>query len=84
MDLDVILNKLGLNSFNKKYRDENITLENTDTMDTEILKGLGFKLGDIGAIRSESKKHKNYSKTNPSFIFLKFCHKIFNLVFVLT
>ena len=35
-------------------------------MDTEILKGLGFKLGDVGAIRSECKKHKKKDNDNIS------------------
>jgi hypothetical protein len=27
----------------KKFREENMTIENIDTMDTKLLKGLGFK-----------------------------------------
>ena len=43
MDLTEILDKQRLRSFSKKFREENMTIENIDTMDTKLLKGLGFK-----------------------------------------
>ncbi len=43
MDLTEILDKQCLRSFSKKFREENMTIEKIDTMDTKLLKGLGFK-----------------------------------------